>query len=196
VTWRDGTQERNLPSVSGVDAECAYSVTPGRVPRQGSVSVTATVGIALGASGAQAALQDWVDGNAAATLEAVSDPELTSTAYPAQRLQDVQVVAPSRTVGGRTLPITLVPVWPSGPDPLNPLYRSPSVGRPSGLLDAVAGGEQGIRFSDACSGALAVSSDGLVVTALSPAPECEVDATVGNFTALRSNPFTIATRGG
>jgi serine/threonine-protein kinase len=196
VTWQGDSQERNLPSVSGVDAPCSYSVDPGPVPRQGSVSVTARVGLALPADDPQTTLAAWLDDNGAATVAAVSDPELSSTSYPAQRLQDVQVVAPSRTVSGKTLPITLVPVWPSGPDPVNPLYRSPSVGRPSSLLSAVAGGEQGVRFSDACSGALAVSADGLVVTALSVAPECEVDATVGNFTTLRSNSFAIATRGG
>ena len=106
------------------------------------------------------------------------------------------VVAPPRTVSGKTLPITLLPVWPKGPDRLNPLYRSPSVGRPSSLLTAVAGGEDGVRFADACSGSLAVSSDGLVVTTLTVAPECEVDARVGNFTYLQSNAFSISTRGG
>ena len=126
---------------------------------------------------------------------AVSDPQITSTSYAAQRL-GVDVVAPSQTVSGKTLPITLLPVWPKGGDQLNPLYRSPSVGRPSSLLTSVAGGEAGVHFSDGCSGALAVSSDGLVVTALRVAPDCKVDARVGNFTDLESNAFSIATRGG
>ncbi|WIB35787.1 hypothetical protein [Curtobacterium sp. MCJR17_043] len=46
----------------------------------------------------------------------------------------------------------------------------------------------------AARGALAVSSDGLVVTALSVAPSCTVRATVGNFTNLESQPFGITTR--
>jgi tRNA A-37 threonylcarbamoyl transferase component Bud32 len=196
VTWKGGEETRNLPTVTGVDAPCAWSVDPGPIERQGKASVTATVGLSPDGSDSQSRLQDWLAGNAAATLQAVSDPELTSTSYAVQRLQGIDVVAPSETVSGKTLPLTLRPVWPKGPDALNPLYRSPSVGRPSGLLDAVAGGESGVRFSDACSGALSVSSDGLVVTALSFTPSCTVAASVGNFADLQSNEFAIVTRGG
>jgi serine/threonine-protein kinase len=109
-------------------------------------------------------------------------------------LQGVEVRTPDRTVSQTALPVTLVPVWPNGADELNPLYRSPSTGRPSQMLVDVAGGESGVRFADGCSGALAVSSDGLVVTALSVAPSCTVRATVGNFTNLESSPFGITTR--
>jgi serine/threonine-protein kinase len=106
------------------------------------------------------------------------------------------VVAPQKAVSQTTLPIALVPVWPSGRDAVNPLYRSPSTGNPSSLLAAVAGGESGVRFSDGCSGALAVSEDGLTVTALSIAPSCTVNASVGNFTDLASSGFSIVSRGG
>ncbi len=196
VTWEGGAQSRNLPTVTGVSTPCSWSVDPGQIAKQGKASVTAKVEVALGADGPEAGLQGWLDRNAARTLKAVSDPQITSTSYPVQRLQSVEVVAPSRTVSGQTLPITLLPVWPSGTDALDPLYRSPSVGRPSSLLTAVAGGEDGVRFADACSGSLAVSSDGLVVTALTVAPDCQVDAQVGNFTDLQSNGFSISTRGG
>jgi serine/threonine-protein kinase len=64
------------------------------------------------------------------------------------------------------------------------------------MLVAIAGGEKGVRFSDGCSGALSVSSDGLTVTTLSQAAECTVEARVGNFTDLSSQPFSIVTRGG
>jgi serine/threonine-protein kinase len=64
------------------------------------------------------------------------------------------------------------------------------------MLVAVAGGESGVRFSDGCSGALSVSSDGLTVTTLSQSPECTVRAQVGNFSDLASAPFAIVTRGG
>src|SRR4029453_8954383 len=118
------------------------------------------------------ALQQWLDDAAAATTAAVSDPQLSGTAFPVQRLRGIDIVAPARTVSQTTLRLGVFPVWPSGRDALNPLYRSPAVGSPSGLLTAVAGGEDGVRFSDGCSGALAVSSDGLVVTALTVAPDC------------------------
>ena len=137
-----------------------------------------------------------LDRAAEATRTAVEDTDVAGTAYPVQRLRDIQVSTPSRIVSQKTLPITLVPVWPSGADPINPLYKSPAVGDPSEMLTAVAGGEKGVRFSDACSGALSVSPDGLTVTALSQTPECSVNAQVGNFTSLASSPFAIVTRGG
>ncbi len=194
VTWEGQPQEQNLPSATGVTTECAWSIDPGTVPVQGNVVVTATVPLAFEDPGTE--LQAWLDGAVQSTDTAVSDTEISGTAYPAQRLQGVEVVAPSSTVSGTTLRLTILPVWPSGPDRLNPLYRSPSVGEPSSLLVAVAGGEQGVRFSDGCSGALAVSQGGLVVTALNVAADCSVLTDVGNLTDVESSSFDIVTRGG
>ncbi len=196
LSWRGSDQAANLPSVSGIDTDCSWSVDVGQIDRQGKATATAEVTLPLGSAAPQTQLQDWLDATATRTLEAVSDPELSSTSYPVQRLQTVEVVAPSRTVSGKSLPISLLPVWPNGADRLNPLYRSPSVGAPSSLLKAVAGGEPGVRFSDTCSGAVAVSSDGLVVTTLTPSDDCQVGARVGNFTDLRSNSVSITSRGG
>lgn len=196
VSWDGNDAALNLPSVTGIDTRCAWSVDPGQVPRQSSVSVKAHVSLPLGSESPQESLQHWLDSDAARTTKAVSDPQITSTSYAAQRLQGIDVVAPTSTVTGKTLHVTLVPRWPKGPDRLDPLYRSPSVGPPSSLLAAVAGGEDGVRFSDSCSGALGVSPDGLVVTTLTVAPECQVNARVGNFTDLTSNTFSIASRGG
>ena len=194
--WDGAQQEANLPSSTGVTTACAWSVDPGQVPAQGNVSVTARVPLTFDDADPTSALQSWLDDAAAKTTAAVGDPQLNSTAYPVQRLQGIDIVAPARTVSQSTLRLGVFPVWPSGKDALNPLYRSPSVGDPSSLLTAVAGGEQGVRFSDGCSGALAVSSDGLVVTALTVTPECHVAAQIGNFTNLSSNSFAIVTRGG
>ncbi|PZE89906.1 serine/threonine-protein kinase [Curtobacterium sp. MCBD17_008] len=223
VTWSgEGvTAKRNQPSLTGVDTACAWSLTGVEIEAGGSVTVQASVpqdvvaasgsgdagsggtgagGSGTGGSGSGGSgsggsgLQEWLDAVGEATTAAVTDQEVTGTAYPVQRLQGVDVRTPDRTVSQTTLPVTLVPVWPSGADELNPLYRSPSAGKPSEMLTDVAGGESGVRFADGCSGALAVSSDGLVVTALSVAPSCTVRATVGNFTNLESQPFGITTR--
>lgn len=194
VTWTgDGIAgRRNQPSLTGVDTACAWTVSGVEVPAGGDVTVQASV--PLSSVTDAAALQSWLDGIGEATTTAVTDQSVRGTAYPVQRLQGVEVRTPDRTVSQTALPVTLVPVWPSGADELNPLYRSPSAGRPSQMLVDVAGGESGVRFADGCSGALAVSSDGLVVTALSVAPSCTVRATVGNFTNLESSPFGITTR--
>ncbi len=194
--WQGAAQQTNVPSSTGVTAACGWSIDPGQVPAQGTATVTARVPLGFAEADPTSALQEWLETAAAETAAAVTDPDLSGTAYPAQRLQGIDVVAPARTVSQTTLLLRLYPVWPSGRDELNPLYRSPAVGDPTSLLTAVAGGEDGVRFSDGCSGALAVSPDGLVVTALSVSPECYVAARVGNFADLASNSFAIVTRGG
>lgn len=194
VRWQQGdvTATRNQPSLTGVDTACSWSLSGARIESGADVSVQARVRVTGVTDGAS--LQQWLDGVGSATTAAVTDQSVTGTAYPVQRLQGIDVRTPDRTVSQTTLPVTLVPVWPSGADELNPLYRSPATGSPSQMLQEVAGGESGVRFADGCSGALAVSSDGLVVTALSVAPSCTVRATVGAFTDLESSPFSITTR--
>lgn len=193
VTWEQAQQKQNLPSVTGISRRCGWSIDGIGVDAQGSEQTSVSVHQRIAS---QDELQDWLNAAAEATTAAVEDPEVAGTAYPVQRLRDIRVSTPSRIVSQKTLPVTLVPIWPSGDDPVNPLYKSPAVGDPSKMLLAVAGGEGGVRFSDGCSGALAVSSDGLTVTALSQAPECKVNARVGNFTDLASSPFAVVTRGG
>lgn len=195
VEWQPGAASLNRPSTTGVQLRCGWSVEPNPVPAQQSVSVTATVPLPLPGADPSTALQSWLESMARETEAATTDSKVITTAYAAQRLSDIQVVAPSRTVGGQTLRLSLVPIWPSGSDALNPLFQSPPTGEPSTVLVAVAGGEAGVRFSDGCSGALSVSRDGLVVTAVSLADQCQVNARVGNFIDLASNAFSISTRG-
>ena len=192
VAWENTDATRNQPSLSGVSAACGWSLGGLSVPAQGSVQVVATIPVALTGENA---LDGWLQAASEATTGAVMDESVEGSAYPVQRLRGIQVQTPARTVSQTALPVTLVPVWPGGPDTLGPLYKSPATGKPSEMLTAVAGGEKGVRFSDGCSGGLAVSSDGLVVTALSVAPSCVLRAVVGNFTDLASEPFGITTRG-
>lgn len=191
VTWTGATAARAQPSVTGVAADCGWTLDGVDVPAGGSTTVRAELPLDLPGG---TTLDDWLATAAEATAAAVGDATTTSTAYPVQRLQGVQVRTPARTVSQTPLPVTLVPVWPSGPDELNPLYASPATGSPSSMLVDVAGGEAGVRFVDGCSGGLSVSADGLVVTALSVRPECVVRASVGGFTDLSSAPFSITTR--
>ncbi|OIH84516.1 serine/threonine protein kinase [Arthrobacter sp. UCD-GKA] len=191
VRWEKSGATRNQPSLTGIDAPCGWSLAEVGVPAKGSVQLRATIPVEL--SG-EDALDQWLKDAAAATTAAVSDPAAAGAAYPVQRLRDILVSTPARTVSQTALPVTLVPVWPGGEDLLNPLYTSPSTGKASAMLAAVAGGEDGVRFSDGCSGSLAVSADGLVVTALTVSPSCILRAGVGNFTDLASEPFSITTR--
>ncbi len=194
VVWEGAAARRNLSPVTGIDAACAWSVEPAPVSARGPA--TATADIALSGLGSDsAALSEWLRLASDATEAAVSDSQTTSTAYPAQRLTGIEVVAPSRTVSGKTLRLALLPIWPNGTDQLDPLLVSPPSGAPSTPLTAIAGGTSGVRFADGCSGALTVSDDGLVVVAQSVAEDCRVNATVGNFTDLASNAFAITTRG-
>nr|WP_232531621.1 serine/threonine-protein kinase [Microlunatus antarcticus] len=195
VQWSQGTARPNVRSVTGIDTPCAWSVETETIPAQGSVTATATVPLTLGGADPTSALEDWLRSAAQATDTATSDAQVTSTAYPVQRLTSIVVKGPTRTVSGTTLKISLLPVWPNGPDELNPLYLSPATGKPSQALAAIAGGAEGVRFTDGCSGALDVSKDGLVVQAQSVAQDCQIGARVGNFDNLTSEPFEITTRG-
>lgn len=195
VQWQGASAQPNVRSVTGIETPCAWSVDPGVVPAQQSVSASASVLLPLGAGDPTARLQEWLRSAGEATQTATTDSQVTSTAYPAQRLSGIEVVGPTRTVSGRTLNVRLVPVWPSGQDDLHPMLVSPGTGDPAQSLQAVAGGTSGVRFVDQCSGALSISKDGLVVQAQSVAQDCTIGARVGNFTNLASQPFEITTRG-
>lgn len=191
VTWTGATATRNLASTTGIGVNCGWQLTGLHIPHGGRV--TATANLAADTID-EPALSTWLDKAASLTQTALSDPNVTTTAYPIQRLVGITMELPERTVSQTTLAITLLPVWPSGVDTLNPLYRSPSSGSTTEILRSIAGGESGVRFSDTCGGAVAVTQDGLSVTALSMTPECRLRATVGNFTDLESPPFSITTR--
>ncbi|WP_104167026.1 serine/threonine-protein kinase [Arthrobacter sp. SX1312] len=191
VTWEGASVKRNQASITGLDVACGWTLSDLQVPAGGSVQVTASV---PAQPADQQALDAWVRGGSEATSAATQDPTVTGTAYPVQRLTGVEVRTPARVVTPSPLRITLIPVWAGGPDELNPLYVSPAAGKPSQMLTAVTGGEQGMRFADGCGGALAVDSSGLTVTALQITPECTVRASVGNFTELQSPAFDITSR--
>ncbi|WP_349931009.1 serine/threonine-protein kinase [Glutamicibacter mishrai] len=191
VTWEGAKAARNQQSINGVAGDCGWQLSELAIPKQSTTEVKAKLKLEIAD---QQALDQWLKSAAEATLTAMTDPATQGSAYPAQRLQDIAVKTPTRTVSQTPLPVKLIPVWPSGPDELNPIYASPATGKPTTVLQAVSRGEAGVRFADGCSGALAVSKDGLVVTALSVSPQCTVRATVGNFTELVSNQFSITTR--
>jgi hypothetical protein len=191
ATWDGASASRNQPSITGLDVECGWKVSGVEIPAGGSVQVTRTV---PASPADQEALDGWLRAGSESTTAATQDPAVFGTAYPVQRLKSVEVRTSSRVVTPSPLMITLVPVWYSGADELNPMYISPASGKPSQVLTAMSGGEQGVRFADGCGGALAVDSTGLTVTALQITPECMVLASVGNFTQLQSPSFGITSR--
>lgn len=192
VVWSGVEAERNQALVTGMSVDCGWSVSGFVVEPNSSVEVKAMV--AAGVAD-QAELDSWLEAVSERTLGAVSSADFDSAAYPVQRLRDIEVRVPERTVSQSALPVVLLPVWPNGVDELNPLYSSESLGKPSSMLVAVAGEDSGaVRFFDGCSGHLAVDATGLRVTALSVADGCVVNAGVGNFTDLKSNSFVVSTR--
>jgi serine/threonine-protein kinase len=196
VAWQPVRAKPNAPTTTNIDTPCAWSVPAPPVPAQGSVTVNATFPLTLPGTDPDAELQGWLETAAGSTEAATTDDQVTSAHYAAQRLTGIGVaVSPQHIFTGTQLKISLIPEWPSGPDPTSLLYRSPSRGNPSGILDKVAGGESGVRFTDQCQGALDVNSDGLVVTArLVGGEDCRVEARVGNFFNLHSNRVTITGR--
>ncbi|WP_030016417.1 serine/threonine-protein kinase [Curtobacterium sp. S6] len=192
VDWEGASAQRNQVSVTGLEAKCGWQLKDLKVPANDSTEVTARIHMD---SSSEKDLKDWVKAVGDKTEDATTNEGTHSTAYPAQRLTDIQVKAPDRAVNQSSLNISLYPVWPSGPDTLNPLFVSPSKGEPSKMLSSISSADQGVHFTDGCAGNTVVSKDGKSVTALSVAPQCSVNASVGNFTDLQSNQFSITARG-
>lgn len=192
VTWTDGVGRAHSPTETGITTRCGWTLTTKPLAVQSAETVRATIPVTGDAPSTQD-LNQWLSTMAKRTQAVITDAELQSTAYPVQRMTGIQLVAPPRVVSQVPLELTLLPVWPSGPDELNPLLHSPAVGRPTRMLTAIAG-EDGVRFADGCGGALRVSSDGLTVSTVSISPSCRVNAQVGNFSFVSSNEFVITAR--
>ncbi|MCZ0858809.1 serine/threonine-protein kinase [Actinomyces israelii] len=195
VVWPQEQQQRNQPKATGISTACAWSIETPTIPAGGEMSVTAVVDLDLPSEDPEGALSQWLSEVSQATTAALDDAAVVSTAYPVQRLRDIAVQAPQQAVVSSPVTVTLVPVWPSGADPVNPLFVSSAVGPPSTLLTSVAG-DTGVVFADGCAGALVVSADGRSVAAVSPASQCTIRAQVGNFTSLTSNSFSVVGHGG
>ncbi|HLS00641.1 MAG TPA: hypothetical protein VK054_01450, partial [Beutenbergiaceae bacterium] len=164
VQWEEDAGQPHKASTTGLKAECGWRFDDVVVDVDGQTTFTGTIDATVAD---RQELEEWLDVTARATEGALTNPEVTSTAYPAQRLQDIAVEVPERMVSQTPVEITLLPVWPSGEDELNPLMRSPVSGAPSTMLVDIAGSFDNVRFSDGCSGSVAVSSDGLSAMALS-----------------------------
>lgn len=191
VVWEQATGSPHQSSTTGLAAECGWKLSGITVPANGNVSVRGTF---PGSIEDAAALNEWLGSAAASTAAVLSNPDSDSTEYPVQRLQSISVKVPPRTVSQTPLDVTLLPVWPSGVDELNPLFTSPVVGPPSQMLTSIVGDGDPVRFSDGCSGAVSVAPDGVTATALTVTSDCRLRASVGNFTNLESTPFSITTR--
>ena len=195
VTWDAGQASsgvaKNQSSVTAVDVPCSWNLSEVSIPANGVVQVRANVSAEFKDS---RAFEEWLNRIDSETLKAISDREVRSTAYPIQRLRSIELRVPSRVVNQSVLPVTVVPVWPSGADELNPLMVLPRTGEFSTLVQAISPDAQLISFSDGCSGHVLVSEDQRVVTALSVTSKCRVNAQIGNFTNLSSSDFAIITR--
>ena len=195
VTWDAGQASsgvsKNQSSVTAVDVPCSWNLSGVSIPANGVVQVRANVSAEFKDS---RAFEEWVNRIESETSKAISDREVRSTAYPIQRLRSIELRVPSRVVNQSVLPVTVVPVWPSGADELNPLMVLPRTGEFSTLVQAISPDAQLISFSDGCSGHVLVSEDQRVVTALSVTSKCRVNAQIGNFTNLSSSDFAIITR--
>lgn len=191
ATWAKIDGQRNQPTVTDMTVKCGWTLKGINIKPNQEYEVHATIQTPITD---QEALDNWLVAVSTQTKEAITSTDYKSTSYAVQRLQDIKVKVPARTVSQTVIPVTLIPVWPSGEDLLNPIYSSNTSGTPTSMLQAVAGQENPIRFLDGCSGHLVVDESGLNVTALSVADRCTVRARVGNFTDLQSDNFTITTR--
>lgn len=191
ASWEGADGQRNQPTVTDMTVECGWTLKGIHIKPNQEYEIQATVDAQVSS---QKELENWLDQVSKRTETAITSADYQSTSYVTQRLKNIEVKVPERTVNQTVIPISLIPVWPSGEDLLNPIYSSETPGKPTGMLQSIAGDENPIRFSDGCSGHLVVDADGLKVTALSVADRCTVLARVGNFTDLQSDNFTITAR--
>ena len=84
VQWQGVSAQTNVPSVTGIDTPCAWSVETQPIQARSSVTATASVLLPLAAGDPTARLQEWLRSAGEATDAATSDSQVTSTAYPAQ----------------------------------------------------------------------------------------------------------------
>lgn len=190
IEWNLPNQEHNISARTFISHECGWSLNPGEVKPGASVDIIGTFEVEDGITD-QAQLQDWLDGNVDQTDSLLLDVETNSTSYPAQRLQGVKVEVPNRVRSGQPITVTVLPIWPHGVDALNPIYVSPHHGELTSVFKQIASNESNMRFSDGCAGAVSVSRDGLLVTALRPASRCEVILQLGEFDNVTSNSFDV-----
>ena len=190
VVWdRAGKPHSN--ATTSLTARCAWTLAAPTVTVGQPVTITATVSSDYIPEDEQE-LSRWLTEVSEATAKAAGDETATSTAYPLQRLRSVKVTVPPRIQQGQPIPISIIGVWPNGENVTTPLYTSPASGAPTSILADLTGGDtKYLRFTDRCSGAVTISSDGHAVSALYPA-QCEIGAVVGNFDAA---PGTIAITG-
>ena len=166
---------------------CRRRATPRSRPGSRSPSTAGT---------STSALQEWLDDAAAKTGAAVSDPELSGTAYPVQRMQGIEVAAPQRTVSQKTLRLSALPGLAQRHGHPQPAVPQPGHRRPVEPADRGRRGRGRRPLQRRLLRRARVSPTGWSCTALTVAPECHVAAQVGNFPALSSNTFAIVTRGG
>ncbi|MBV7363081.1 serine/threonine protein kinase [Actinomycetaceae bacterium TAE3-ERU4] len=179
--WENIVPVPNSVSQTSIEGPCAWSIPLERIELERPFEVRAKIPFIFEPGNEERQLDSWLRTNSARTNALLHDSEVKSTSYPLQRLMGLKMVVPSRVIQGSAIPVTLVGVWPDGENTLNPVYLSPAQGKATSVLTSITGSDNGlVRFSDRCSGAVAISPDGKNVTALHPG-DCELDAIVGNY---------------
>ncbi|WP_122816493.1 serine/threonine-protein kinase [Nocardioides pantholopis] len=180
--WAGGARVTAInPTVSGLSVRCGWRVDPGTIDQP--VEVTADVYVDLEPS--SDALQQWLDSAEEATGAAL-DAVPAGYDYAVQRMQGISISVGSvtRRSSRQPIPYAVLPVWPGGPDPVNPLYRSPSKGAPpTDALRNVAGGGLEAVDVDACRGAIV---GGVDLEADFAFRGCTLGVTIGELSAETS----------
>lgn len=192
-SWSIDGAEKNSAAQTSITAKCGWSLTPETLTPTRSVKIDATFPMDLPSENPSQALEEWLRHTAETTEDALMDPEVVSTAYPAQRLLGVHLSGPGHVTSGEVIPLTLVGEWPAGINEISPLFVFPPKGSLTSPLEAVlAGKADNLRIIDRCQGAVSVSDDGKSVTALFPTSACDLLGTVGNYDIP---PLTISISG-
>lgn len=186
--------EQNIPTITSIPAPCGWTINLPEITPEKPFSINVTLPISFTvkeAENGENPLQKWLDTQTQNNNKILANPDVHTSAYPLQRLQDIVVSVPTRIPSKTGIPVHIYPIWPSGQDEDNPIFVSPRTGPYTNTLTSIAGDNKPVLLTDLCGGATAISRDGETATALYNASNCSITATIGNFDRRNSNTFTI-----
>lgn len=184
----------NNPDLTNISTPCAWAIKTPIITPNSPLTIQTTIPMDITKSqvkGNSNPLQEWLSGNRESATQSLTNPDLHTADYPAQRIQGITIHAtPEQAPPNTTINLDIYPVWPSGED-ITPLYHSPQTGPYTPTLQAITGNSADpVHLYHSCEGAITITKSNTVTTNY-PTDGCQISATVGNLPTQDSNPITI-----
>ena len=183
AAWDGVEQQRSSTTSTGVRSSCpGYVVQVPALPPQGREGVSVVLsGVGLDLAEDPEALQTWLDDVSSATSQALAGGSVRDEQFPVQRVTGIWVEASPFSVRLRDeVRVEIGPRFLTGEEGAAFFDSFAAGGAPSGFLQQIAGGYDGVRLST-CS-ALTVNAQRQVI-AQRPTDDCSVTVEVGKALA-------------